>query len=229
MAEIGALPLSPGTTRALTHTWAGISVPSTFDPARRPIYVHPIAEMTRKNEDNARPLIANAIARVAEKHPNDKILVHTVSYALNRYIESSLRQSDHLFRVVSYNAAAEKQRAIDRYLSQPGSLFLAPSLDRGIDLPQDDCRVIVVCKVPFPSLGDKQISARMHAKGGQQWYAVKTIRSLVQMTGRGMRSADDFCESYMLDKMFLESIWRRHKNLLPKWWSDALVWNRGTL
>jgi Rad3-related DNA helicase len=221
--------MSPQTQTFQHHSWGGVSVPSTFDPSRRPIYVHPIAEMTRKNEAIARPLITNAIEKVVARHPDDKILIHTVSYALNRFIEDQLRRGDSLFRVVTYNAANEKQRAIDRYLSQPGSVFLAPSLDRGIDLPGDDCRVIVVCKVPFPSLGDKQISARMHSKGGQTWYTVKTIRSLVQMTGRGMRSADDFCESYILDKMFLESIWRRNRNLLPKWWSDALVWNRGTL
>jgi ATP-dependent DNA helicase DinG len=221
--------MSPATKTYANHSWGGVSVPSTFDPSRRPIYIHPIAEMTRKNEDNARPLIAEAIGKVVAKHPDDKILIHTVSYALNRFIEDQLRQGDSLYRLVTYNAANEKQRAIDRYLNTPRSVFLAPSLDRGIDLPGDDCRVIVVCKVPFPSLGDKQISARMHSKGGQTWYSVKTIRSLVQMTGRGMRSADDFCESYILDKMFIESIWRRNRNLLPKWWSDALVWNRGTL
>src|SRR5271154_839826 len=162
--------------RALTHSWAGISVPSTFDPARRPIYVHPVVAMTRKTEDDARPLIAQAIEKVIARHPSDKILIHTVSYALNKYIENHLRQTDGLFRVVTYNATTEKQRAIDRYLSVPGSVFLAPSLDRGIDLPGDDCRVIIVCKVPFPSLGDKQVSARMHSKGGQSWYAVRTIR-----------------------------------------------------
>lgn len=215
--------------RTLTHQWSGISVPSTFPLSRRPIYIHPIATMTRKTEDEARPLIAQAIQKVVAKHPDDKILIHTVSYNLNRFIEDVLRQSDQLFRVVTYNAAVEKQRAIDRYLAQSGAVFLAPSLDRGIDLPGDDCRVIVVCKIPFPSLGDKQISARMHTKGGQSWYAVRTIRSLVQMTGRGMRSADDYCESYILDKMFIESIWRRHRNLIPQWWADALVWNRGTL
>lgn len=213
----------------MTHTWNGISVPSTFDPSRRPIYIHPIVAMSRKNEEHARPLIAQAISRVIAKHPDDRILIHTVSYALNRYVENQVRQTDQLFRVVTYNAATEKQRAIDTYLATPAAVFLAPSLDRGIDLPQDDCRVIVICKVPFPSLGDKQISARMHSKGGQQWYAVRTIRSLVQMTGRGMRSAEDYCESYILDKQFLDNIWRRHKNLLPVWWQQALVWNRGVL
>lgn len=217
------------TTPPLTHSWAGISVPSTFDAARRPIYIHPIAAMSKRNEDEARPLIAQAIQKVVAKHPNDRILVHTVSYSLNTFVEDTLRQGDSLFRVVTYHSSAEKQRAIDTYLATDSAIFLAPSLDRGIDLPHDDCRVIVVCKVPFPSLGDKQVSARLHSKGGQQWYSVRTIRSLVQMTGRGMRSADDYCESYILDKNFLENIWRRHRHLLPKWWQEALVWNRGIL
>lgn len=217
------------TTPLLTHSWAGISVPSTFDPARRPIYIHPIAAMSKRNEEHARPLIADAIAKVADKHPDDRILVHTVSYSLNTYLEDRLRQESCLFRLVSYHSASEKQRAIDTYIHTPKSILLAPSLDRGIDLPDDDCRVIIVCKVPFPSLGDKQVSARLHSKGGQQWYTVRTIRSLVQMTGRGMRSADDYCESYLLDKAFLDNIWRRNKNLLPQWWVQALVWNRGVL
>ena len=217
------------TVNQLTHSWGSVSVPSTFDPARRPIYLHPIAAMSRKHEEIARPAIAQAIEKVISRHPNERILIHTVSYSLNTFVEDTLRQGAGLFRVVTYHSAAEKQRAIDTYLATDGAIFLAPSLDRGIDLPHDDCRVIVVCKVPFPSLGDKQVSARMHSKGGQQWYAVRTVRSLVQMTGRGMRSEDDFCESYVLDKLFIENIWRRHRNLVPRWWADALVWNKGTL
>ena len=185
--------------------------------------------MSRKNDDYARPRISQAVNKVIARHPDDKILIHTVSYSLNSFLESALRKGGTVSRVVTYHSAAEKQRAIDRYLFGEASILLAPSLDRGIDLPQDDCRVIIVCKVPFPPLGDKQVSARMHSYGGQQWYTVRTVRSLIQMTGRGMRSESDYCESYLLDKAFIENIWRRHKHLLPHWWQQALVWNRGVL
>jgi ATP-dependent DNA helicase DinG len=213
----------------LTLRYGAITVPSTFDPARRPIYVHPIASLTRKNESDALPLISQAVVKVAVKHPNDKILVHTVSYKLTASILKALDQEGQSLRTISYTSASEKQRAIDRYLYQPSAILLAPSLDRGIDLPDDDCRCIVVCKVPFPNLADKQISARLHTRGGQAWYSVRTVRSLIQMTGRGMRHDQDYCESYILDKSFIDQIWRRHRNLLPKWWTDALVWNRGIL
>lgn len=209
--------------------WSAVSVESTFPPERRPIYVHPIAKMSNKNKDNAYPLIALAVLKIIAKHPDDKILVHTVSYALNRYLLDSLSLQPSFARVVTYHAADEKQRAIDQYMYQSSAVLLAPSLDRGIDLPGDDCRVIVVCKIPFPSLGDKQISTRLHSRGGQSWYSVRTIRSLVQMTGRGMRSQHDFCESYILDAQFIEMIWRKSKHLLPTWWKEALVWDRGQL
>jgi ATP-dependent DNA helicase DinG len=185
--------------------------------------------MSRKNEAEAHPLMGAAVLKVASIHPKEKILVHTVSYALNKVVETYLKKSEHYLRTITYHSAGEKQRAIDRYLYTPSGILLAPSLDRGIDLPGDDCRVIIVCKVPFPSLGDKQISTRLYSKGGQNWYAVKTIRSLVQMTGRGMRSADDYCETYILDSNFVSMILRKNKHLLPAWWKEALVMDAGVL
>jgi ATP-dependent DNA helicase DinG len=175
--------------------------------------------MSRKTKDTAWPQIAAALDKVISKHPNDRVLVHTVSYDLNRFLSTALGQYG---RVTTYSSTTEKQRAIDRYIYTPATVLLAPSLDRGIDLPDDDCRVIVVCKIPFPNLGDKQVSARLYSPGGRLWYSCKTVRSLVQMTGRGFRHEDDFCESYVLDAAFITNIWRRSKHLLPSWWKEAV-------
>ena len=209
--------------------YSSVSIPSNFPPERRPIYVHPVADMSKKKKDSAYPILLQNLRAILSRHPEERILLHTVSYELNAFILAGL--SEYSSRLVTYKSSSEKQRSIDRYLYTPCSVLLAPSLDRGIDLPGDDCRVIVVCKVPFPSLGDKQISAKLYAPGGKgkQWYAVKTVRSLVQMTGRGMRSPTDFCESYILDANFITNIWRRHKNLLPQWWKDALDMKRPPL
>jgi ATP-dependent DNA helicase DinG len=208
--------------------YAFVRSPSTFPAHSRPVYLYPLAEVTRKTTESAYPLLARGINAIAAKHPDDRILIHTVSYDLAKYLslvtEKSVQQ-----RIVTYSQAIDRQRAIDLYLASPSSILVASSLDRGIDLPADDCRAIVVCKVPYPNLGDKQVSARLHSQGGQTWYNVKTVRSIVQMTGRGMRSEDDSCESYILDKSFITRIWKRNQNLLPQWWKDALVWDRGML
>lgn len=214
-------------SRVYQVTYSTVAIFSSFPPSRRPIYIHPVAEMSRKNRDVAFPILLQNLSAVLDRHPEDRILIHTVSYDLNTYLLNGLSQ--YSSRLVTYKSSSEKQRAIDRYLYTDASVLLAPSLDRGIDLPGDDCRVIVVCKIPFPSLSDKQISAKLYRPGGRQWYAVKTVRSLVQMTGRGMRSETDFCESYILDANFINNIWRRHKNLLPQWWKDALDMKRPPL
>jgi ATP-dependent DNA helicase DinG len=208
--------------------YAFVRSPSTFPPQSRPIYVYPIAEVKRANNESAYPILARGVDEVAKKHPDSRILVHTVSYDLARYLVANCEKHAKQ-RAISYESAKDRQRAIDRYLNSPRSILIASSLDRGIDLPADDCRAIVVCKVPFPNLGDKQISARLHSPRGQLWYNVKTVRSIVQSTGRGMRSADDYCESYILDKQFITMIWKKNRNLIPSWWAEALIWDRGLL
>ena len=206
-------------------TYGTVTVSSTFPPERRPIYLYPTAEMTKKQQPQSIPLIAAAINTICSTRPG-RILIHTVSYDLNAALQTRLHVQRPVF---SYSSSAAKAKAIESYLSHPDAILLAPSLDRGIDLAQDDCRHIIIPKIPFPNIGDKQISQRMYSKGGRLWYAVKTIRTLVQMTGRGFRSEDDFCEAYILDKTFLTSIWRQNKHLLPEWWKEALRWDAGKL
>jgi Rad3-related DNA helicase len=46
------------------------------------------------------------------------------------------------------------------------------------------------------------------------------------MTGRGMRSEDDYCESWILDKQFTDNIYKKNRQLLPSWWREALVFGR---
>lgn len=101
--------------------------------------------------------------------------------------------------------------------------MVAPSLDRGIDLADDKCRVVVVAKMPFPYLGDRQIAAKLYSRGGQMWYNVQTIRTVIQMTGRATRHSADRSTSYILDSQF-NSVWNKGRGLWPSWWTDAIDW-----
>lgn len=204
-----------------------VQSPSTFPVASRPVYLYPIADVTYKTKAVSYPEITKAVETIAERHGQERILVHTVSYELARFIWNkvgiSVRQ-----RCILYEDNHARQRAIDKYVYTDGAILLASSLERGIDLPDESCRAIIVCKVPYPSLGDKQINARLYSKGGQFWYSVQTCRTIVQMTGRGMRSANDYCESFIIDRQFI-TLWRKCKSLFPKWWTESLVWDAGRL
>ena len=47
-----------------------------------------------------------------------------------------------------------------------------------------------------------------------------TAQSLVQMAGRGMRAADDLCETIIVDDQIKWFVWKAEK-FLPKWFRDA--------
>lgn len=199
-----------------------VRVPMTFPVENRRVHVAPVANMIAKEKDTAWPNVCRAIARVLERHPDERTLIHTVSYDLTKYLRDGLRNVGVGREIVSYTDASSRSDALSRFLDTPGSVLLAPSFDRGIDLRGDDCRVVIVAKIPFPYLGDKQVSARMRLPGGQGWYAVQTVRTLVQMTGRGVRSEDDWCVTYVLDKQMVSNVWKKSKQLLPKWWVEAV-------
>jgi len=202
-------------------TWETVTVPMTFPVENRPIYQIPVASMTYKEKDTAEPLMAQGVLDVVNMHPGDRVLVHAVSYHLAATITKFLKQ--HVNRpVVTYTNAGEKEAALRKYRSMPGAIMVASSMDRGVDLKDDDCRVVIIAKIPYPSLKDPQVSKRMHMPGGEEWYAVQTVRSIVQMTGRGVRSKEDWAKTYMLDSQFGINVFKRNKMLFPKWWRDAV-------
>lgn len=197
--------------------WALVEVESTFPKENRPIYVEPVANMTAKEATVEWPKAAKRLSQIADWH-DERILVHTVSYKLADYLVDKVGK-----RAITYRSASEREQALDRFRESPNGILIAPSFERGIDLPYDQCRVVVVAKIPFPYLGDKQVSKRLYTRGGQGWYAMQTVRALVQMTGRAMRHADDQCEIYIIDRQFMSNIWKKSRRLLPEWWKDALV------
>lgn len=206
--------------------WEHVEVPSTFAPERRPVYATPVADVTSKAYDEAVPQLRSALARIAEQHYADNILVHSVSYKLARDLVTYLDGAPNVeHEIISYTSAQGRNRALSKFRDRGRpAIMVAPSLARGVDLPDDACRVVVVAKIPYPYLGDRQVHARLYSPGGQVWYQVATVRAIVQMTGRAMRHGDDHSVSYVLDRQFL-SLWRKAKHLFPSWWTDALSWS----
>lgn len=162
------------------------------------------------------------IGIVLGKHADENVLIHTHTYALAKEITKEYARSDvlHGRRVWTYQDSRDREEALDGF-KRDGGVLVAPSMDRGIDLPGDECRVQIICKLPLPYLGDAQISARLKTRGGELWYAAQTARGLIQMTGRAVRSETDWATTYVLDSTF--GSWKkRNKALLPGWWQDAV-------
>ena len=199
--------------------WEFIDLPSTFPRETRPILFLPRANMTHKTSSTAWPQAVQALDEVLDRHPDEKGLVHTVSYPLASHV---LENSRHAPRLIVHNPK-NRYQVLEQFKAARAPLVLvSPSMERGVDLPYDCCRFIVVLKVPYLQLKDPQVQRRVYGtRSGPQWYAVQAIRSLVQATGRGTRAADDYCISYILDAQF-ERLYREHQHLFPAWWREAL-------
>lgn len=208
-----------------------VTIPNMFPIENRPVYPIPVADMSYKAKVNSGggtwDEMVEGVRAVLNKHPNERILVHTVSYELARHIKDGLKlnpspPTDQSNRpIITYTESRGKEDALRDYKSYPNSVLIASSMDRGVDLPGDLCTVQVIAKIPFPNMKDKRINARMFSVGGTAWYRIQAIRSLIQMCGRGMRSKDDTCVTYVLDEQFKTNLWKSD-HLFPKWFTDAI-------
>lgn len=201
-----------------------VNVRNTFPVKNRLVHYRGTTSMSYRNrESGSWDKLADAIVLDLGKHPTDRVLVHTVSYALAGHLYQRLRQQVDR-PVITYHGAAEREDALQSYLGHSNAVLLAPSMGRGVDLPDDACRVQMITKVPFPYVKDRQINKRMYSSGGRLWYAVQTVRELVQMCGRAVRSDKDWATTYIYDRDFETNLWARNRNLFPDWFREAIVW-----
>ena len=195
-----------------------LALPSPFPVENRPIYYTPVANLTYNRMTEELPKLTEAVRKIISTYPNKKLLVHTCSYEVQKYLLSHLSST----RVVIHNSD-DREDKLDMFKDSLEPLvMLSPSFDRGVDLPNEtNLGAIIICKVPYLSLADRQVAARLKMPGGQEWYNTRTAQTIVQMSGRGVRKVTDRCDCFVLDKQFT-SLLQRTRSILPAWWLEAI-------
>ena len=193
-------------------------VPSQFPTSNRPVYIHAAANMTAKTTDTELPKLIKAIKQIVDNYPDVKGIIHAVSYKLSNSIMEGVASP----RLITHNSS-NRQEVIDRFMSSSDPLILvSPSLERGISLEEDLCRLIIVVKAPFLNLADKIVSARLYSgKMGNAWYTSTMLLTFLQCCGRGVRSKDDKADCYVLDEQ-LKNALLRNPSFLPEWFLSAI-------
>jgi Rad3-related DNA helicase len=193
-----------------------LEIPSTFPASNRPVLLQPVANMNHKNYENELPKVLNQIQKILDKHPREKGIIHTVSWKLNEAVRTL---GDP--RLIFHNSI-DKNEVLERFSESAKGVFVSPSSTRGLDLPDDLCRFVIIAKAPFQSLGDKLVSSRVYGGGlGAFWYRAICAQDLVQASGRGVRHKDDYCVTYLLDKQ-IEKLVVDNQNLFPRYWIEAV-------
>lgn len=195
-------------------------MPSPFPPENKPVYYMPVANLSRGTLTTELPKLAKKVDELLDKHKDAHVLVHTVSYKIRDFLSANLKQSSS--RILTHGPK-DRAEVLSKFKSSKlPYVLISPSFERGIDLPYDECRVVILAKVPWPSLGSPQISARLHgSKDGQAWYTHRTISNVIQATGRAQRAVDDYCDVYILDSQF-GRLYNDNKQMFPDWWRKSL-------
>lgn len=203
-----------------TQPYKRVMIESQFHARNRQVIVRPLATMTRKEtNDGEYRKLRNAVSGLLSEQPG-KVLIHSVSYNLRDQLFATVRDSGR--PAFSYSNANGRRAALQAYKDSANGVLLAPGLERGVDLPGDQCRMQIILKVPFLNLGDKQISERLyHTPDGKVWYNQHVATTIVQMVGRGVRSETDWCKAYILDATFIRW-YREWGHLFPVWFRRAI-------
>jgi Rad3-related DNA helicase len=201
------------------HECDYMRVDCPFPSENRPIYFNPVCNLTAKTMNQELPVLREQIEHDLEKYPDQKVLIHTVSYMVRDYLMEALSCQDRLMTHESgtREAALAEFKSIDL-----PAVMLSPSFDRGVDLPKEDnVGAQMICKVPFLYLGDPQVKAKVNQPGGQSWYNLKAVQTMCQMTGRAVRSMDQKCDTYIYDRQF-SRLKSQMRDIIPAWWLRAV-------
>ena len=197
-------------------------IPSTFNVENRRIYLNYAGNLSKKYFDKNSMNLVRKVAALLRVHKNEKGLIHTHTYRIRDIIMKNINKfggDEVINRMITHNSI-NRDNIYDDFVNSNGNqVLISPSFTEGIDLHDDLARFIIICKVPYPFLGDKQIRIRM--RRDQKWYIWQTISSIIQMIGRGVRHEKDYCKTYILDSTF-SRLFSMNKDMFPEHIRDAI-------
>ena len=175
-------------------------IPSTFDFTKSPIHFLNKFKMSFKEKETSFNYLKNVIYSICQKKFEDKKgMIQTGSYVFAKQLYDNAPY-DVKQRMLLYNGSKEKTTCIKIHEFSENTILVGPTLNEGIDLPGDECRFIIILKVPYPNLGDKLVKEKL--KLFPLWYNSTASNEIIQGIGRGVRFDGDWCVSYILDACF---------------------------
>ena len=195
---------------------AFISLPTPFPAENRPVITVSMGRMVQAEIDSTLPKLVQGIKQILEEHKGEKGIIHAHSYKIANYIKRNIRDK----RILIHDST-NREEVLKRHIrgSEP-TVLLSPSMTEGVDLVDDASRFQIICKIPYPYLGDKLVKKRMNK--WKWWYSLQTTKTIVQSVGRSIRSEEDFAVTYILDSDF-SKFYYRNTYLFPESFRESMV------
>lgn len=205
-----------GLKPAETDMW---ECPSRFPVQRRPI-IHLAGGVIKVRVDHRmdtgmRALWMGNIDDIIGKYYHNKGIIHTVSYARAKDI---CRESQYKDFMITHDSSTTLQAVAEFRKRSAPAILVSPSVMTGWDFPEEDCRWQIIAKIPMPDSRVPIVKARQERD--PEYGPYLAMRSLVQASGRGMRSSTDWCITFIVDDhagWFLQ----KYRNMAPNWFHRA--------
>ena len=193
-----------------------ISIPSPFPTKNRPVIYAGVGGMSSQKIDQTLPKLAEAVSEILKNHPKGKGIIHCHTFKIANFLKKNIRSR----RLLIHNSSNREEILRKHLNSDKPTVLLSPSMTEGIDLKDDLSRFQIICKIPYPYLGDKLVRKRMNK--WRWWYPLQTAKTIVQATGRSVRSIDDHAVTYILDSDW-EMFFMKNRKLFPSSFTDCLM------
>lgn len=194
-----------------------LSIPTPFRKEAFGLSFRPVGRMTRDNIDRTIKSYPRAIRKILNENKGLKGIIHTMNYRITRELAEALKDEKRLL----FQTSAKDREVILRehmvHRSSSDTVIVSPSMMEGLDLRDDLGRFQVMCKVPYPDMSDP-----ITQRKDRDWYNWRTVRTLVQAVGRGVRSERDWTRTYILDLSFLDLL-ERCADMVPEHLRKGMV------
>ena len=202
---------------------------STFPAAKRPLAIKKNGGLMIWNREvqgiqfSDLKKTADVVAEIASHYPNHKglILPYTDSIETAMVDILSDNHPEIAARLIQHTKnPSEREEVLEEFKEKEGNgILISTYANQGYD--NEDIRFVILCKLPFRSLGDTKVQLKM--KQNEKWYQTKTVQTILQQYGRAMRSKDDWGHVYIVDAHFTH--WYQTRNidrLMPAYIIEAL-------
>lgn len=189
---------------------------SPFDPKKSPIVYSPAGSMSMKNIEKTLPVMTSMIREIINNHKKEKGIIHTHNIRIADHLKKHLRSKRIL---VAYGENRDK--ILEKHVnSKEPTILLSPSMAEGVNLKGELSKFQILCKIPFPYLGDKVVGKKINK--WKWWYDLQTTRTVIQSVGRSIRSEDDEAITYILDSDW-SRVYSKNKIHMPKNFIESYI------
>jgi len=191
------------------------SIESPFELKNRPLIYMPLGKMSYTKKEETFKRYITYIKKLLKKYEGKKGIIHTNSFELANWIKDSIKDP----RLVFHDSSDKDEVLKAHFDSEKPTVIVSPSMGTGVSFDDDRARFQIIAKVPYPSLASQKNKLRQQTS--PEWYSWKTVSGIIQMTGRVVRSNEDYADTIIIDGSFGDVL-RYSSHFIPMWIQRAI-------